>query len=240
MKVVRKIIKINEEKCDGCGLCVPSCAEGALQVIDGKAKVIADIYCDGLGACLGECPNDALKIIERVADEFDEKAVEKHLETIRTPKQPINTPCGCPYSGIQMFKMADHSPKGKAGIEAESALGHWPIKLKLVPPKAPFLKGADLLVAADCVPGAFASFHQDFLRGKVLVMGCPKFDDKEENVQKFAEMFKHSEIKSVTVVVMEVPCCSAMPIIVQKGMEASGMNIPIEKIVVSIRGKIMK
>jgi NAD-dependent dihydropyrimidine dehydrogenase PreA subunit len=251
MKVVRKIIEIDEELCDGCGNCVPSCAEGALEIIDGKARVVADIYCDGLGACLGECPQDALKIIERTADEFDEEAVEEFLaekktgETTESKIMPMVSG-GCPSAQMQTFKTAAAEPPvaqpgaASAAQEAESALSHWPVQIMLVPPTAPFLKGADLLVLADCVPVAFPTLHQDFLQGKAVMMGCPKFDDAQHYIEKFSQICKVSGIKSITAVVMEVPCCSALPMIVKKGMELSGASIPMEEVVISTRGKVLE
>ncbi len=249
MKVKRKIIEINDELCNGCGQCVPSCAEGALQIVDGKAKVVADIYCDGLGACLGECPVGALQVIEREADEFDEEAVETFLEEKK--KQQKNDKkekqetmaCGCPSTQIQNFGSNDSCAEANRPAnfeEVNSALSHWPVQIRLVPPTAPFLKGADLLVVADCVPIAFPSLHRDFLKGKAVMVGCPKFDDVQEYIDKFAEVFKTASIKSITTVVMEVPCCSGLPIIVKKGLEASGKKIPIKEVVVSVRGKILK
>jgi len=250
MKVIRKIIEIDEELCDGCGNCVPSCAEGALEIIDGKARVVAEIYCDGLGACLGECPQDALQIVEREADEFDEEAVEEFLADKKTakPAEPKIMPMvsgGCPSARMQTFKSpaAGLAKAGagtaSAGPEGDSALSHWPVQIMLVPPTAPFLKGADLLVLADCVPVAFPSLHRDFLQGKAVMMGCPKFDDAQHYVEKFAQICKVSGIKSITAVVMEVPCCSALPMIVKKGMALSGTQIPMEEVVISTRGKIV-
>jgi len=248
MKVTRKIIEIDEDLCDGCGNCVPSCAEGALEIIDGKAKVIADIYCDGLGACLGECPVGALRIVEREADEFDEKAVEELLASQQKtePKEIHFVSGGCPSARIQKFEHA--RPVSAAGPravlpegeETESALSHWPVQIMLVPPTAPFLRGADLLVLADCVPVAFPTLHRDFLQGKAVMMGCPKFDDAQHYIEKFAQICKLSGINSITAVVMEVPCCSALPMIVKKGMELSGTNIPMEEVVISTRGKILQ
>jgi ferredoxin len=244
MKVSRKIIEIDDELCDGCGLCIPSCAEGALEIVDGKARIIADKLCDGLGACLGECPTGALKVIERDADEFDEEAVEKHLEEMekKAREEAATVQCGCPSTQIQSFAPADahRAPAVPRAIEGdeESALSHWPIQIMLVPPNAPFLKDADLLVVADCVPVSYPTFHRDFLQDKAVMMGCPKFDDVGAYIQKFAEIFKTSGVKSITTVVVEVPCCSGLPMIVKKGLELSGRDIPLEEVVISTRGKI--
>ena len=250
MQVIRKIIKIDEDLCNGCGNCVPSCAEGALEIIDGKARVIADIYCDGLGACLGECPTGALTIEERKADEFDEHAVEKMLATKdrkeEKPREHRVLPMaagGCPSARMmQSFEPAGAKTPGPAGSAepAESALSHWPIQIMLVPPTAPFLKGADLLVLADCVPVAFPTLHRDFLQGKRVMMGCPKFDNTQAYIEKFAQICQNSGVRSITTVVMEVPCCSALPVIVKKGMERSGVQIPMEEVIISVRGKILQ
>jgi Pyruvate/2-oxoacid:ferredoxin oxidoreductase delta subunit len=247
MKVTRKIIEIDDELCDGCGNCVPSCAEGAIQIIDGKAKVIADKYCDGLGACLGECPQDALKIVERVADEFDEEAVEELLAKQKAAKKAVPVGGGCPSAALKTFPTAaapDHdcqcATKDKPVTSGgPSSLGHWPVQIRLVPAGAPFLKGADLLIAADCVPVAYPSFHADFLEGKAVMIGCPKFDDAEGYVEKLAQVFAQSGIKSITSVIMEVPCCSGMPMIIKKALEKSGADIPFEEKVISARGEIL-
>ena len=196
MKTVRKIIEIDEELCDGCGNCVPSCAEGALQIIDGKARVIADLYCDGLGACLGECPLGALQIVEREADEFDEEAVEEHLAKQKQQETVREVPAfsgGCPSARLQSFASPEstsvlspcqeaNKPVAFEGVE--SALSHWPVQIMLVPPTAPFLMGADLLVLADCVPVAFPTVHRDFIKGKAVMMGCPKLDNAQVPIQQ--------------------------------------------------------
>ena len=242
MKVLRKIIEIDEDLCDGCGNCVPSCAEGALEIIDGKARVVADIYCDGLGACLGECPTGALRIVEREAEDFDELAVEKFLAEKKRREEKTTIPLvsgGCPSAQLQTFEAATTESE-PAAQEVDSALSHWPVQIMLVPPTAPFLKDADLLIMADCVPVAFPSLHRDFLKGRAVMMGCPKFDDVQHYIEKFAQVCKLSGIKSITSVVMEVPCCSALPMIVKQGMEISGVKIPMEEVVISTRGKILQ
>lgn len=251
MKVTRKIIEIDDELCDGCGNCVPSCAEGALEIIDGKARMVADLYCDGLGACLGECPTGALTIVEREADEFDEEAVEDRLakQKKEVPKIIPMTSGGCPSARLQTFVPEEaasvsapcqQANQPAAFNQTESALSHWPVQIMLVPPTAPFLKNADLLVLADCVPVAFPTLHRDFLQGKAVMMGCPKFDDAQHYIEKFTQICKVSGIKSITSVVMEVPCCSALPMIVKKGMELSGVEIPMEEVVISTRGKVLQ
>ncbi|PID40522.1 MAG: 4Fe-4S ferredoxin [Proteobacteria bacterium] len=245
MKINRKIIEIDEERCDGCGNCVIACAEGALKVIEGKAKVISDNLCDGLGACIGDCPQDALKIIERVAEDFDEEAVEKHLEAQQAQKrqgEPVTMSFGCPSTQIQSF-----APTGcqtanvpKTMERTASALTHWPVQIRLIPPTAPFLKGADLLVVADCVSLAFPNLHRDYIAGKVVMMGCPKFDDNKEYVEKFTEIFKAAGPKSVTTMVMEVPCCSGLPMIVKKGMDAAGLDVPNRQVTIRTRGEVLE
>jgi ferredoxin len=240
MKVQRKIIRIDEDLCDGCGACVPSCAEGAIEMVDGKARMVAEKYCDGLGACLGECPRGALTMVERIADEFDEEAVEEYLATKKKEElgADLVMACGCPSSQIRTF-----SPR-EAGDAVQtsqlSELSHWPVQIKLVPPTAPFLKGAHLLVAADCAPVAYPNFHRDFLRGKAVMIGCPKFDDVREYVEKFTEVFETADIRRITVVDMEVPCCSALPKIVKSAMERAGKSIPLEEVVIGSSGEILK
>lgn len=240
MKQQRKIIQIDEEKCNGCGQCVTGCAEGALAIVDGKAKVVADSLCDGLGACIGECPQDALKIIEREADAFDEEAVEHHLKA-QAAQPPKAMACGCPSTQIQSFSpCAQANQPGRQVPVQASALSHWPVQIRLIPPNAPFLKGADLLVAADCVPVAFPAFHQEFLRGKTVMLGCPKFDDAQSYVEKFTAIFKTAGLKSITIVIMEVPCCGGLPRIVEKALQDAGSRIPFTLVVVSTRGKIIE
>ena len=267
MKTKRNIIEIDEEKCNGCGQCVSACAEGAIQLINGKAKLVSENYCDGLAACLGECPEGALKIVERDADAFDPEAVERYLKEegfkdsrvqgskgemqgncptvfnseLRTPNSELNLPCGCPSTHLQMFASpceAANLPAQHSG--ADSALTHWPVQIRLVPPTAPFLEGADLLIASDCTPVAYPAFHTDFLKGKTVLMGCPKFDDAEECINKFAEIFRIADIKSITTLIMEVPCCSKMPLLVQQGMALAGRKIPFEIVTVGVQGKVLK
>jgi NAD-dependent dihydropyrimidine dehydrogenase PreA subunit len=248
MKTMRKIIEIDDELCDGCGQCVPSCAEGAIQIIDGKARVIAENLCDGLGACMGECPNGALKIIERAADEFDEEAVEIHLaETAKKDTEEPAMACGCASHQIQSFSPASgcacsdkkDTPAISKTSTGPSALSNWPVQIRLIPAEAPFLKNANLLITADCAALAHPSLHNTLLPGKIVMMGCPKFDDKEEYIEKFKEIFTKAGVKSLTIVSMEVPCCSGLPVIVKKGLEAAKADIPITEIIISARGKIL-
>ena len=241
MKVTRKIIEIDDDRCDGCGNCVIACAEGALTIIDGKAKVISDNLCDGLGACIGDCPQDALTIIEREAEDFDEAAVEKHLEAQKTEEETATMPCGCPSTQIQSFAPAAgcqgaNLPKKQEA--SESALTHWPIQIRLIPPTAPFLKGADLLVVADCVPVAFPHLHCDYLAGKTVMVGCPKFDDAQAYIDKFAEIFDTAGVKSVTTMVMEVPCCSGLLGLAQAAEERARRSVPVRALTVGVQGSV--
>ncbi len=241
MKITRKIIEIDPELCDGCGQCVPSCAEGAIQIVDGKAQLVAEKYCDGLGACLGECPTGALKIIEREAEDFDEHAVEEHLKSKEQVEKPAPAlACGCPSAQVQNFGQEPRPfYKPLEPVDRISALTHWPVKIKLVPPTAPFLKHADLLVLADCCPIAFPQVHEELMPNKVVLIGCPKFDDLQEHIAKFAEIFRKADINSVTTVIMEVPCCAGLAYIVEQGMAAAGKRISHEQVVISTRGQIL-
>lgn len=246
MKIIRKIIEIDEERCNGCEQCVTACAEGALKNVDGKVRLISDVYCDGLGACLRECPKDAIRLIDREAEEFNEEEVRRHLkEKQRTEKSTDPMACGCPSSHIKMLKplglttgqSAHHSAASYSG---NSALLQWPIQIRLIPPSAKFLKSTHLLVAADCTPAAYPNFHKDFLQGRILMIGCPKFDDAEDYIQRFSAIFKEADIQSITVLSMEVPCCSKMAVIVKKGMELAGKDVPMEDVVIDIHGGILK
>ncbi len=245
MKIMRKIIKIDEELCNGCGLCVPDCAEGSLQIIDGKARLVADKLCDGLGACLGSCPTGALQIIEREAEDFDEEAVEEFLAN-KTKQETIQaTPrvSGCPSAKIQTFtpqtpcQMANKPSLAVTG--GTSALSHWPVQIRLVSPTAPFLQNADLLVAADCSAVSAPNFQTDFLAGKVVMMGCPKFDDAQSYVQRFSEIIATCNLNSLTILIMEVPCCSSMVGIIKQAMEQAGKTVPVEQITLSTRGEVL-
>jgi len=237
--VTRKIVKIDEEKCNGCGLCIPNCVEGALQIIDGKAKLTSEKFCDGLGACLGHCPQDAVTIIEREAEEFNEEAVEAYLHKKQEAgSQTEPAFASCPSSRPMQFKASNARAGSVSTARAVSQLTQWPVQLKLVPIHAPYFQNADLLVAADCVPFAYANFHQDFIRGKVVVVGCPKLDDIQYYKEKLTEILKSNSIKSVTVPYMEVPCCFGLVKAAEDAMKASGKNIPLKKIKISIRGEI--
>ncbi len=267
----RKIVLIDADKCNGCGLCVPNCAEGAIQVIDGKARLVAENLCDGLGACLGECPEGAITIEEREAEVFDEQVVEQHLKTIG--RAPAPAPAGhheghghhhghhhgghhehhlqpaghghhgggggCPSARMlshDRVPVAAHAPAGEVGSE----LGHWPVKLQLVPPTAPFFKGKNLLIAADCAPVAFGDFQRRFLKDSAVVIQCPKFGEQGFVVDKLAGIFKDGGITGVTVMRMEVPCCGGLSWAVQKALQLSGRaDLPLREVVVGVRGDLV-
>jgi len=233
----RKIIKIDEEKCDGCGVCVPACVEGALQIVNGKAKLISEIYCDGLGACIGECPQGAITIEEREAGDFDDEAARRHLEEKEEVTEKL--PCGCPSATVVQFEGPESAAvASKDAIPCQSMLGHWPVQLTLVPPTAPFLQGADLLLVADCVPFAYVGFHQDFLRDHALLVACPKLDDFHAHQMKLTQLLRQAEVESLTVVHMEVPCCSGLAHMAKQAMQLSGKDIPLNEVTIGIKGNV--
>jgi NAD-dependent dihydropyrimidine dehydrogenase PreA subunit len=258
--VIRKIVEIDEALCDGCGLCIPSCAEGALYLEGGKAKLASDRLCDGLGACLGECPRGAIRVTEREADAFDEAAVHAHLAGRPATEQrtlhavrPPTAAGGCPGSRPQEFApvsavpaapparprlaVVPDAPAPMGPAHGGSTLAQWPVQLGLVSPSAPYFQGADLLVAADCVPFAYASFHQDFLAGRRLVVGCPKLDDRDEQYRKLAAIVCGANARSVTVVRMAVPCCQGIVAAAQAAVAAAGRPIPFAVETVGLRGE---
>jgi Pyruvate/2-oxoacid:ferredoxin oxidoreductase delta subunit len=234
--VLRNIVQIDEKKCNGCGLCIPACAEGALQIIDGKAKLVKDVYCDGLGACLGKCPQDAITIIQREATEFDEKAAQEHVKESRTAPTDHTRFTGCPSTQTMQLK-PEAEPSTNVTEKRKSQLSTWPVQLKLLPPNAPFLKNADLLITADCVPFAYANFHEDMLKNRTLIVGCPKLDDVTLYRNKLAQIFRIADIRTVNVVNMEVPCCFGLHRLVQEAMELSGKKVPLIQETISINGE---
>jgi Pyruvate/2-oxoacid:ferredoxin oxidoreductase delta subunit len=237
-RTVRKIVEIDEEKCNGCGNCIIACAEGALQIIDGKAKLIGEKYCDGLGACLGECPQDAIIIGERIADEFDEEAVELHLEEKEHVTEEF--PCGCSSATVTQFdRQGAPGVVREETIDQQSMLSHWPVQLTLVPPTAPFLQGVDLVLTADCVPFAYAGFHQDFLRNHSLLIACPKLDDIQAHLKKLTDILSHSQVKSLTLVHMEVPCCYGLVHMAKQAIQLSGKDIPFKEVTIGIKGDLI-
>jgi ferredoxin len=241
IKMIRKIVQIDEEKCDGCGLCIPNCAEGAIKIINGKAKLISDQFCDGLGACLGHCPQDAITIIEREAPDFDEEAVSKHLSSQNRKEKdtqiPDTIPCGCPGSMMVDLREDPHNKNVKEIPDIPSELRQWPVQFKLVPPNAPYFQNADLLLTADCVPFAYANFHHEFLKGKTLIIGCPKLDDSQFYTEKLKEIIESNNIKSITLLNMEVPCCFGLQHIVEEAIQKSGKKVPYEQVVITIKGE---
>lgn len=231
---LRKIIQIDESLCNGCGECIGACAEGALELRDGKAKLVRDLYCDGMGACLSGCPTGALTIVEREAEEFDEKAVEARFQP---PPNPVHG--GCPGSALrEMVPRPVHA--AGAPVDADSQLAHWPVQLTLVPTAAPFLKDKDILLCADCVPFAMADFHSKLLAGKAVLVACPKLDNMQAYIEKLTALLVDAHPKSVTVARMEVPCCGGLVYALQHAREAAGSKVPISAITVSIRGDVMQ
>jgi len=229
-------VHIDEEKCDGCGLCIPSCEEGALKIIDGKARLVKDIYCDGLGNCLGHCPQDAITIIEREAEPFDEEAVEEYLQSEQKIVGPLCTSEGEKVKSCAFTTSANLSGHQKEDTEAE--LTHWPIQLGLVSPEAKFITGQDLLIAADCVPFAFAEFHQKLLAGYSLIIGCPKLDDTNLYHQKLVSIFKNNKPKSIKVAHMEVGCCFGLSRLVKGALAEAGVAIPYSEVIVGVDGSM--
>ncbi len=256
--MIRDILEIDESKCDGCGQCIPSCAEGALYLENGKVRLRADALCDGLGACLGECPQGALRVVKREAVAFDEQAVAAHLATPR-PSPVALVPAAevpsCPGSRPRTLHPVPSEPARAAGgrprlsVVSEapprlvptggSRLGQWPVQITLVSPAAPYLNGADLLVTADCVPFAYARFHDDFLDGRRVLVGCPKLDDLAGYVEKLTEIFRRAAPRSVTVVKMQVPCCNGIAAATRQAMARAGGAAPVEVVTIGIDGGVV-
>jgi len=272
--VKRQIIEIDQEKCNGCGLCIPNCPEGALQIIDGKARLISDLFCDGLGACIGECPEGAITTVEREAEPYDEakvmeniikagantiKAHLKHLKDhdqneyfeqavvillrkgLPIPKIEEDFCLGGTCLGIAAHSIArEEESVTNLNVKMKSELQQWPVQLHLINPNAPYLKNAELLIAADCVPFAFANFHQRFVKGKIVINFCPKLDSGIDSyIEKLAEIFKNQDIKSITIVKMEVPCCGGIEHIVMKALEKAGKALMVKTNTISINGEII-
>ena len=233
--MIRKIIEINEEKCNGCGLCASACHEGAIGMVNGKAKLLRDDYCDGLGNCLPVCPTGAITFIEREAAAYDEAAVQAHMRAQAEQEQPLA--CGCPGS---QSRALHHAPAAQPQMAAPavSELRQWPVQIKLAPINAPYFTGAHLLIAADCTAYAYANFHQDFIRGKITLVGCPKLDEGDYS-EKLTEIIRCNEIKSVTVVRMEVPCCGGIEHAVRTALQKSGKFLPWQVVVISTEGEVI-
>jgi len=234
VKTNRKVVRIDEDKCNGCGVCIPSCAEDALKIIGGKARLVSDKFCDGLGACLGECPQGAITIEERPAEEFDEVEAKIRVGQKRSniEEEPV---CGCASAGVREMKPIE---PGREQPITPSQLCHWPVQLTLVPANAPFLKGAEVVLAADCTAFAYAGFHQEFLKNHVLIIACPKLDDFESHLKKLTQIVANSGLKSLTVVHMEVPCCSGLVFMAKKAIEATNSKIPLIEITIKINGEL--
>jgi len=273
----RKIIKFDEEKCNGCGLCIPDCPEGAIQIIDKKARLVSDLFCDGLGACIKACPQGAISIEEREAEEYDEKKVmanivkqgentiKAHLKHLKDHGEAVylkqaqkylkenninvslekeipgysakNDACGCLGSKIMDFRKEPKLSAGITKLGQKSQLSQWPVQMKLVSSLAPYFQNADLLIAADCVPFAYADFHEDLLKEKILLVGCPKLDDVEIYKEKLEQIFKNNDIKSVTYAHMEVPCCFGLLEVIKNAISMSGRKIPFKDVTISIKGE---
>jgi len=255
----RLIVDIDETKCDGCGECVPSCAEGAIRIVDGKARLVGDALCDGLGACLGECPQGAIRVVEREAAPFDEAAVARHLGHAHatpharpTPPPPAGAPRrslsvvqasaaapagGCPGSRSVDLGAPVASGPGPGTAAGATRLTHWPVQLGLVSPAAPWLAGADILLCADCVPFAYADFHRDLLAGRRVLVGCPKLDDVQAYVGKLTELFRTARPRSLTVARMEVPCCGGITWAAREAVRLSGVPVAIAEVNVGVRGE---
>ena len=235
---LRNIVKIDEEKCNGCGLCVNACAEGAIKIIDGKAKLVSEIYCDGLGACLGHCPQDAITIEKREADNFDEEATEAYLAKEKSTQ--AQTDFVCPgMAAKQLRKKAATDETTPAG-EVLSRLGQWPVQLKLVSTHAPYFAGADLLLVADCVPFAMGDFHNRFLKDRSIAVGCPKLDDAQFYIEKLATILQANKLSSLTVIHMEVPCCSGLTYIARQAVAKSNIEMTFEDVTIDLQGNVSR
>lgn len=249
-KVKRKIIKIDEDICTGCGNCVVACAEGALEIIDGKAKVVNEIFCDGLGACIGDCPEGALEIMEREALEFDEEAVEKHLESLNHVEKATHThekhviaeetlPCECPSAKTMVF--SDVKEDSEVSGKIHSTLRQWPVQMHLISPTAPYYQGADVLLSADCVAYSYGDFHRDFLKHRSIAIACPKLDQgRDVYIEKIRSLIDDARINTLTVAMMEVPCCSGLLAMAQEAVKRASRKVPIKYIIVSLQGEILK
>ncbi|MBO5448103.1 MAG: 4Fe-4S binding protein [Ruminococcus sp.] len=231
--MLRKIIKIDEEKCNGCGACAAACHEGAIGMVDGKAKLLREDYCDGLGDCLPACPTNAIFFEEREAPAYDEEAVLK----AKQKKQASNLPCGCPGTNSKSIKR-DNKTDLQAAETVSSQLSQWPVQIKLVPVNAPYFDGANLLIAADCTAYAYGNFHNEFIRNRVTIIGCPKLDEGDY-AEKLTEIIKNNDIKSVTIVRMEVPCCGGIENAAKRALQTSGKFIPWQVVTVSTDGRII-
>jgi ferredoxin len=246
---MRKIVRIDEKKCNGCGQCISACAEGAIALVNGKAKLVSEIYCDGLGACLGTCPQDAITIESREAPPFNEEAVTKHLQKTakaqHAPAAPVghaahaHEGCACPGTMNKKLREQNTSAADAPSAAIDSQLTHWPIQLKLISPNAPYLKNADLLLAGDCVPFAMGDFHSKLLKGHCVLVGCPKLDDTQFYIEKLAQILRANNLHSLTVVHMEVPCCFGLMNIAEAAMKISDVHLEIKDVTISLTGEVI-
>lgn len=252
MKTTRKIVNIDEKKCNGCGICVPACAEGAIKIIGGTARLVSDTYCDGLGACLYECPRGAITIEERTADEFNEIKAKQRQQNMKTSNE--SAVIGCPSVQVRVINepvaeiihrecfsaaIQDINERGSDSLGHQSSqLSHWPVQLTLVPATAPFLKGADVVLAADCTAFSYAGFHRDFLKNHALLVACPKLDDFDAHLQKLTQIISKAGLKSLTIVRMEVPCCSGLVFMAKQALASANLDIPLEEIVIGVNGEL--
>lgn len=237
--MIRKIIQIDEEKCNGCGACAEACHEGAIGMVNGKAKLLRDDYCDGLGDCLPTCPTGAISFVEREAAAYDEKAVQENIRKKQEQSHTSAAPhAGCPGSQMQRIQRSQESARSNP-VSAESQLGQWPCQIKLVPVNAPYFDGAKLLIAADCSAYAYARMHDEFIRGKITIIGCPKLDSVDYS-EKLTQIIQNNNIQSVTIVRMEVPCCGGLEMAAKKALQSSGKFIPWQVVTISIDGKILE
>lgn len=262
-RIKRKIINIDEELCTGCGDCIPSCPEQALQIVETpngpKARLVGEFFCDGLGACLGACPTGALTVTEEEVEPYDEEATitrikEKAPEMLKTHLKHMKEhgaeltkhqkphaqkdQCACPSAKVMQWTEAGETQEQTAKLKSQ--LRQWPVQIHLVPPQAPFLRNADLVIIADCVPFTYANLHQDFIKDKVMLVGCPKFDDAEAYIEKISQIIKTADPKSITAVLMEVPCCSGLANIVRQAIEQTDSKVPFSTVTISIKGEILK
>lgn len=234
--MIRKIIHIDEEKCNGCGACAAACHEGAIGMVNGKARLLRDDYCDGLGDCLPACPTGAITFAEREAVAYDEAAVLESKKNMQKDDKPL--PCSCPDTQSRRIEHGAQAPAAVADTDVPSRLSQWPVQIKLVPVNAPYFDGTKLLIAADCTAYAYAGFHERFIKGHITLVGCPKLDSIDYS-EKLTEIIKSNDIKSVTVVRMEVPCCGGLEHAVKTALQASGKLIPWQVVTISTDGRIL-
>jgi len=250
-KVKRQMIVIDEDKCNGCGLCIPACPEGALEIINEKAVLVRESYCDGLGACLGDCPEDALTVVEKLVDDYDEQSVietlnekspelvAKHHEHMKK-HQMESTPtaaCGCPST--QMMDWTETDQTSESIVKQQSQLRQWPIQLHLVSPSAPYFKHADISIAATCAPFSYANFHQDYIKDKSIAIACPKLDKTEPYLEKLTQIITNGKPRSIEVVLMEVPCCTGLVHLVMQAIKDSGQDVPLIATKISVKGEFL-